>query len=78
MDRYNAVESDTLWVIRSYGSNAEERKNPGSKAKSQAARIAEFARQLDLAETLLAKHQLDLIRIVSSANLVELNYRMEK
>lgn len=65
-DKYASIEKDALWVMQYYGSNAQERKTKGSKAKSQAKRIAEFVRQWDEAADLLSTHGLDLIAINSA------------
>ncbi len=62
-DKYEAIKRDALETIKHYGSDAGERKTPGSKSLQQAERIAEFVRQWDTAEDLLAEHHLDLIRI---------------
>ena len=64
MTKYEAIEKDALGVIENYGSDVEERREPRSKAKQQAKRIAEFVRQWDLAKDLLIAHELDLIWIV--------------
>jgi hypothetical protein len=51
MDIYEAVYQDSLWVIKNYGSEAGERAKPGSRAESQAKRIATFVKQyLDIHE----------------------------
>ena len=42
IDKYDIVKRDALWVIQHYGSDAEERECPGSKAEAQAERIARF------------------------------------
>jgi len=59
LDKYEIIRRDALWVIRRYGSSHTE-----SKAEDQAARIAEFVRQLDLAESMLDAEGLDLVRVV--------------
>lgn len=57
------VQEDAEWVINSYGSDAEERMNPGSKAKAQAERIARFVQQALLVNELLQDHEIDLVTL---------------
>lgn len=65
MDRYEMIKKDALWVItgNNYGSNVAEKENPGSKAKAQAKRIAEFVRQLDETQDFLNENDFALIEI---------------
>ncbi len=64
MNKYEAIASDVEWVMNYFGSDAGERKVPGSKLKSQAKRIAAFVEQYDLAEAIMSQHsELDLLRI---------------
>jgi molybdopterin converting factor small subunit len=46
-NKYQQIETFALRVITQCGSDASERENPGSKAKTQAAVIAEGIRQYD-------------------------------
>lgn len=57
---------EIIWVMNSYGSNAGERAEPGSKLKSQAARIVEFVIQRDEARAMLAQRGFDLVKVVSA------------
>lgn len=68
LTKKQAVERDTIWVLKYYGSDAGEIMEPGSKAVSQAKRVAEFDRQWDLAEEFLRDNDLDLIVITSMVN----------
>lgn len=61
MNNYERIEADALWVIEHYGSDAKEKDSPGSKAKAQARRIAEYVRQLDTLNLLRQEHNLDLL-----------------
>lgn len=61
--RFDMIKRDALWVITHFGSNAEEKVNPGSKAREQAERIATFVEQLDEAEGTLDAHHIDLVHI---------------
>ena len=61
--KYDAIEADALWVIELFGSDVNEAKEPGSKAKAQAKRIAEFARQWDRASHILESEALDLVSL---------------
>jgi hypothetical protein len=63
MDIVEAVRIDAEWVLKSFGSDAQERAEPGSKYKAQAARIAEFVRQWLDAEALLQTNGLHMITI---------------
>ena len=63
MNKYTEIRNDVEQVLKGYGSDAEERQVPGSKAAAQANRIVEFIRQWDVATDLLAEHALDLITI---------------
>lgn len=62
------VQRDTAWVMRSYGSDAGERKEPGSKARSQALRIAAFADQYTMAQEEIKEselfRELDLVQVL--------------
>lgn len=53
--KYDMIEQDVLWVLNHYGSDAEK--------ESQAKRITEFVRQLDLASDLLEKCELTLVSV---------------
>ena len=68
MDRYEMIKHDALWVIRNYGSPAQEKKKPGSRAEAQATRIADFVWQLENAEALLNQENLDLIKVTSQTS----------
>lgn len=57
--------NEIMWVMRFYGSDAGERAEPGSKLRSQAARIVAFVVQRDEARALLAQHGYDLVKVVS-------------
>ncbi len=60
---YEELKKDVLWTIQHYGSDAMERKSPGSKVRSQADRIVEFVRQWEEVNSLLRDHNFDLISI---------------
>ena len=53
-------------VMTYYGSDAGERMEPGSKLKSQAARIVRFVQQREEARVRI--HGLDLIKVVRNKN----------
>lgn len=57
--------NEIIWVMTQYGSDAGERKEPGSKLRAQALRIVEFVRQRELAHDLLLQHQLDLVKVTA-------------
>jgi len=63
-DKYEMIRKDVLWVLQYFGSDAEEKTNPGSKIRNQAKRIAEMVRQLDEAEILINNANLDLVKVV--------------
>lgn len=54
---------EIMWVMTRYGSDAGERAEPGSKLKSQAARIVEFVIQRDEARAMLAQKGYDLVKV---------------
>lgn len=56
---------EILWVMTYYGSDAQEREKPGSKLRSQAARICQFVHER--AEAQVRCQDLSLIKIVRSA-----------
>lgn len=57
------LEKEVLWVLKNYGSDAQERKQPGSKVIAQTERITEFIRQWEEANNILRKQNLDLISL---------------
>lgn len=65
MDADQELFDEIMWVMTHYGSDAGERAEPGSKLKSQAARIVEFVVQREQAYALLAQYKLDHVKVVS-------------
>lgn len=54
---------EILHVMTYYGSDATERKEPGSKLRAQAARIVDFVVQRTHAQELLQANGITLVRI---------------
>ena len=63
MERREAVAIDAAWVLKRVGSEAQDKKEPGSRAKAQVTRIAEFVRQWDKASELLRENEIDLVTL---------------
>jgi hypothetical protein len=63
-NKYEQIESFILEVITTYGSNAGEREEPGSKAKYQAKIITEGLKQYDVATEFISAVALDHIRVI--------------
>lgn len=61
--RMNELIEEIIWVMTYYDSDAEERADPGSKLRRQAARIAEFVEQRAEAEELLRQRRFNLVRV---------------
>lgn len=57
--------NEIIWVMENYGSDAGERKEPGSKLRAQAQRIVQFVSQRELAYDLLHQNSLDLVKVVA-------------
>lgn len=60
---YQELEKEILWVIKHYGSDAQERKKPGSKAIAQAKRIVEFVYQWETVNNFIETNDIDLISL---------------
>ena len=63
MLNYDELEKEILWVLKNYGSPAQERKQPGSMVKNQAQRIVEFIRQYEETTCFFHDNNFDLIKI---------------
>jgi len=71
IDKRGIIEKMAVRTIKTYGSDAEENRVPGSKANSQAEYIANFISQLDDLELIINNAEQDgRLRDLHSLNIV--------